>query len=116
MDLFAFGSRQAPRAPRPIKDVPLDSAGRVISQGGYLPEGASTYGDPMSAPLSGHYHRLPAGTSLPEGLEALADGSDVLPDGPHGPSHHTIYATASMTFDTFAALFLGLPWTYGGKK
>jgi hypothetical protein len=83
---------------------------------GPTPAGASAYADPFLAPLSGHYHRLPAGTELPEGFEVIADGREVIPDSPHEPTHHTIYPAAPMTYDRFVELYSGLPWKYGGKK
>lgn len=77
------------------------------------PTGASTFADPSEAPLTGHYHRLPGGTQLPEGTRLIADGSDV--GGTQSPTHHTIYAverclsTSSSTSSTAC-------WEYGGMK
>jgi hypothetical protein len=79
-------------------------------------DGASTYSNIDFAPLSRHYHRLPAGSKLPEGLAVIADGRDIAPQSHHGPTHHTIYPTALMTFQRFVELYLGLPWEYGGRK
>jgi len=115
-DLNAFGNKSAPRAPRSGKDIFPDSAGDVGPELPPLPNGASTFGDPNLAPLSGHYHTLPKGTILPEGLGVLPDGKDVIPNSPHGPTHHTIFPTEKMHIDRFIELFMNLPWRYGGKK
>ena len=42
------------------------------------------------APLNGHYHILPAGTQMPDGLDIVADGIDVVPNSSHGVGHHTM--------------------------
>ena len=57
-DIYSFGNKSAPR-------------------------GASNVLDVNSAPLSGHYHMLPAGTQMPDGLDIIADGIDVIPNSPH---------------------------------
>ena len=88
----------------------------VGPEGEPTPADASTYADPSLAPLSGHYHRLRTGAELPDGLGVIADGREILPDGPHEWTHHTIYPSAPMSFDQFVDLFLALPWEYGGKR
>ncbi len=115
-DLYAFGNRAGPRPPRPGKDVIPDANGMLAPQ--VLPDkmGASTFADPNQAPLRGHYHRLPAGTELPDGLDVVADGLDVDLASHHPPTHHTIFNTVEMALDRFVDLFLNLPWQYGGKK
>ena len=111
-DLHAFGNKTRPRPPRIGKDLAVDPAGRVNPTS--PPEGASTFGDPNQAPLTGHYHKVPAGTPLPEGVGVRPDGVDV--GGSHPSTHHTIYPTQPMTFSQFVDKFLSLPWQYGGKK
>lgn len=52
----------------------------VKSQAGeLLPQGASTTLDPNKSPLSGHYHTIPEGSPLPDGLGIKLDGRDVIP-------------------------------------
>jgi hypothetical protein len=69
MDLYAFGNRQQPRAPRP-SDFGVNGPNELVGpESPPTPHGASTIGDPHQAPLTGHYHCLPAGTPLPDGLE-----------------------------------------------
>jgi len=80
------------------------------------PNGASAVTDVSLSLMHGHYHRLPAGTSLPEGLSVVADGSDVNTASRHGPGHHTIYPATAMLLNEFIELFENLPWKYGGKK
>ena len=111
-DLHCFGNKTQPRPPRPGKDIDVDDAGMVGPT--RPPTGASAYGDPGYADLTGHYHRIPAGTELPAGLRVVADGADV--GGPHPPTHHTIYPTGRMSYDDFAQQFLDLPWEYAGRK
>lgn len=89
-DLHAFGNASGPRAPREGIDFHVGDDGMVIPQSGPAPHGASTFGDPAHAPLTGPYHRIPAGTELPEGFGVIADGIDVLPGSVHPPTHHTI--------------------------
>ena len=91
----------------------------VVPQVAYAPRGASTFGDPIDPDRTeptGHFHRLAAGTVLPEGLEVIADGRDVLPGSLHPRTHHTIYPTVPMTFDRFVELYLDLPWQHAGKR
>jgi RHS repeat-associated protein len=115
VDLHAFGNRTAPRDPRPDPDMEIVD-GQFVAQAPPLPRGASTFGDPQQAPLSGQYHRLPAGTELPDGFAVVADGSDVVPNSPHPPTHHTIYPTRDMPPDEFQQGFRDLPWEHAGKK
>ena len=83
---------------------------------GPLPRGASNVTNVENAPLSGHYHMLPKGIQLPEGLGIIADGSDVVPHSPHGKGHYTIFPTRQMTVREFNELYKSLQWMYGGKK
>jgi hypothetical protein len=53
---------------------------------------------------------------MPDGLAEVADGSDVLPDSPHPPTHHTIFPSRPMTVLKFMQEYLSLPWEYVGKK
>ena len=88
--------------------------GMLRPQGPPEPMGASTFAGPGQAPLSGHYHSIPEGTQMPPGMCVLRDGVDV--GGLQSLTHATIFATEPMTPATFTERFLGLPWTYGGKK
>lgn len=88
---------------------PYNPAGPTDNAGG-----ASTFTDPKLAPLTGQYHALPAGTELPFGLGAIADGEDA--GGPNPMRHVTIYPTVPMTFAEFQFLFHSLPWQWVGKK
>ena len=115
-DLFAFGNRAGPRAPRVGTDILPDPNGVLGPQAPPLPKGASTFSDEQKAPLTGHYHRLPAGTELPQGLDVVADGLDVDSRYPNPATHHTIFNTVEMALDHFIELFGHLPWEYGGKK
>jgi hypothetical protein len=81
-----------------------------------LPLGASTFADPFRSRLTGHYHRLPAGTPLPDGLGGVADGVDANPMSHHGPTHHTIFPSVQVSMEQFVELFKNLPWEYAGKK
>ena len=121
-DLYAFGSRAALREPR-IDGYNLKAGQEpdlVVDEHGMIrpmepPLGASTFADPSRVPLTGHYHRLPAGVRLPKGLGVRADGIDVE-GGTQLPTHHTIYPTEPMRPDQFIRLLKSLPWEYGGKK
>lgn len=116
-DLHAFGNRSRPRPPRALGDFHLASEEEPVAPGELpLPSGASTFADPARAPLDGHYHVLPAGTALPEGLAVVEDGPEVVPESPYEPTHHTIYATRVMPYTEFRDKFLSLPWRYVGKK
>jgi type VII secretion system ESX-1 substrate len=114
-DLYAFGGGDRPRAPRPVFDYDVGPDGKVVPQLGEWPKGASLFADPQQTPLTGKYHRLPAGTRLPDGLDVIADGIDV--DGPvEIPTHHSIYPYKSMTPEEFVEKWLGLPWQEGGRR
>jgi RHS repeat-associated protein len=116
-DLYAFGNATEPKGAR-LSDLGVSSPDETV--GPYSPTsaadeipGASTTTDPAGSGLTGNYHRLPAGTDLPDGLGVHADGSDVGGLGPAG--HRTIYPTAPMSYDEFQGLFKGLPWEWAGK-
>jgi hypothetical protein len=109
VDLFAFGSRQG--GPR----FKLLAKGTISPQTPPLPDGGSTFADPRQSGLTGHYFILPQGTELPEELGVAADGIDVNPDGPHPPTHHTIFPKVAMGVDEFLALLRSLLWQYRGK-
>lgn len=79
------------------------------------PQGASLFGDPADAPLDGHFHRLPAGTVLPQELGIVADGSDTE-GGIYELTHHTIYPKDAISPLDFVRLFEALPWEYAGRK
>ena len=115
-NLAAFGNRDGPRLARKGKDVFPDETGAIKSGQLPLPHGISTFSTLVEAPLTGHYHILPKGTELPDGLGVIADGADVIPTSQHPAGHHTIYPTRAMNLDEFNRLIQSLPWTYGGKK
>ena len=110
--LCAFGNTQGPRPPRPGKDIDVDPSGMVHPT--EPPTGASMFGDPNQAPLSGHYHTIPADTPPPPGTGIKYDGIDV--GGTEPPTHATFYPTESMPFTEYVEKFLNLGWSYGGKK
>jgi hypothetical protein len=115
-DLYAFGNTQGPRPPRPGKDVFPDALGQIGPESPPFPNGASAFGDPKAAPLTGHFHRLPKGTHLPDGIKVVADGADVNPRSPHPRTHHTIDPSKPMPYNDFVEKFMKLPWEYVGKK
>ncbi len=116
-DIYSFGNKSAPRGARPKQDFNVENFDSIVGpETGPLPKGASNVLDVNSAPLSGHYHMLPAGTQMPDGLDIIADGIDVMPNSPHGVGHHTIFPTRAMTVNEFNDLYKSLPWQYGGKK
>lgn len=115
-DLFAFGNRSGPRPPRIGVDVLADENGRIVPNRSPLAPGASLFGDPKRSGLTGHYHRLPAGTEWPEGIEITADGKDVLPESPFAETHHTFHAVEWITLAAYVESFLKLPWEYGGRQ
>jgi len=111
--LFALGSRGSPRPPRVDVDVEIDPNGLVVVT--EPPTGASTFADRAvmrRLRLTGHLHRLSAGSFIGDELAVVADGSDV--GGPHSPSHHTIWPSIPITYERFAELYLKLPWQYWG--
>jgi len=114
--LFAFGSSERPRGPRETDFLLPDRSQCVGPEEPPRPNGASAFADPELAPLSGHYHELPAGTLLPDGLALVRDDADAVPGSTHRPGHHTIYPTRQMPLEEFARLFGNLPWRYKGKK
>jgi hypothetical protein len=112
-DLHAFGSKEAPRAPREGIDYTVGEDGMIHPTD--PPTGASTFGDPYATRKpTGHYHKVPKGEKMPEGLQVHPDGVDV--GGTHGPTHHTIGVTRPMTPAEFAQKFMDLPWVWAGKK
>ena len=121
VDLYAFGNSTQPRAPRPsdVNLTDLDPTQIIPGQkpsSTNLPHGASTFGNPADAPLSGHYWKISEGSELPPGMGVMPDGSDMIPGSPQPPTHHTIYNTDDMSFGDFVQNFLNLPWNYVGKK
>ncbi|MFC3896414.1 RHS repeat-associated core domain-containing protein [Lentzea rhizosphaerae] len=116
VDLHAFGNASGPRDPREGIDFEVGADGMVIPQSGPSPLGASTFGDPAQAPLTGLYHVIPQGTRLPDGFGVVADGSDVLPGSLQPPTHHTVFPTRPMKPMEFIEGFRGLPWARAGKK
>ncbi|HIE5949033.1 TPA: RHS repeat-associated core domain-containing protein, partial [Burkholderia cepacia] len=119
-DLYAFGNASGPREPRiqgvntkpgQNADLIADAAGMV---GPTTEGGASTFGDVNKAPISGTYHKLPAGSELPDGIEVVADGKDV--GGSHAATHHTVCPSKRMSGQTFVEKFKNLPWIKAGKK
>ena len=114
-DIYSFGNKSAPRGARPDKDFGVENFDSIVGpESGPLPKGASNFLDANTAPLNGHYHRLPAGTQMPDGLDIIADGIDVMPNSPHGVGHYTIFPTRAMTVNEFNDLYKSLPWQYGG--
>ncbi|KYF62143.1 hypothetical protein BE04_31830 [Sorangium cellulosum] len=119
-DLHAFGNKATPRPPRieghntkpGQKADMVPDANKMLQPN--VTQGASTFADPSQAPITGHYHTLPAGTKLPQGLGVVADGKDV--GGTHARTHHTIVATEPMTPAEFESKYNSLPWSHGGKK
>ena len=116
VDLYAFGNAQGPRPPRVGQDLEPDEAGFIPPGEPPEPPGASTFGDPDQAPLTGIYWKLPAGTPLPVGLLVIADGSDVLEGSQQPPTHHTIFASEAMPAQRFVDLYAALPWERAGRR
>jgi hypothetical protein len=116
VDLYAFGNRAGPRPPRIGPDLVPDANGMVGPEAPPFPAGASTFADPLQAPLRGHYHRLAGGTPLPAVFGVVADGADVRPDSLHPPTHHTVYPVAAIPAAEFVRIFLELPWVWAGRK
>ncbi|WP_198388641.1 RHS repeat domain-containing protein, partial [Burkholderia ubonensis] len=119
-DLYAFGNASGPRDPR-IAGVnrPLGESGDLTANaegmvGPTIKDGASTFGDPNMAPVSGVYYKIPTGTELPDGIDVVADGKEV--GGKHAETHHTICPKKKMKGTTFIEKFKSLPWIRAGKK
>ena len=115
--LSNFGNASGPKAGR-LSDFGISSSDETI--GPYSPTaptddipGTSTFRDPATSGLTGHYWNIPANTDLPDGLGFHEDGADVGGNAPVG--HVTIYPTSGMNFAEFQNLVQGLPWEYGGK-
>jgi hypothetical protein len=109
-DLYAFGNSVAPREPRIGMDIFPDDSGVIAPS----KTGASTFGDVNKAPLTGTYYKLPEGTELPDGMDVIADGTDVGGDQPE--THHTLCNTKPIPADEFKDKFNKLPWQKSGKK
>ena len=86
----------------------------TIPQSGDDRVGASTTYEPWLSPLHGHFHTVPEGTPLPQGLNVVLDGEEM--GGDRVAHHATIYAESRMSQDEFVKAFLELPWQYGGMK
>jgi hypothetical protein len=83
----------------------VDTDGNVASQTGVLlPDGKSFFGDPNQAPLTGAYYKIPKGALLPPGTGIKPDGRDVIPGSPHPATHHTLFPTVKLPFETFNTL------------
>ena len=116
-DLYAFGNSTSPRGARPVQDFDVEDFSNFVGpETPPMPHGASSFDNIDNVPLKGHYHTLPEGTELPEGLGVIADGSDVLENSLRGVGHHSFFPIKSMTVEEFNNLFKSLPWKYGGKK
>jgi hypothetical protein len=115
-DLHAFGSTTKPRDPRLGKDIDPNPDGSVGPEPKEppWPNGASTFGDVEQSGLTGHYHRIAAGTRMASGLRVIADGRDV--GGPASETHHTIFPVEQMPFPAFVDRFQGLGWAHAGKR
>ena len=116
VDLYAFGSKAKPRAPRLDDDIYADDRGMVGPESRDSAYGASTFADHDKCSLKGHYFLLPAGTELPDGLDVVSDGVDVDAESEQPPTHHTLFPTQHMSWDHFVELVEKLPWRYAGKK
>ena len=120
-DLYAFGNASQPRKARP-SDFEVDDVDDIVG-GGLAPsspsddvKGASTFISPQNAAevgLTGQYHRLEAGSTLPDGLAVHADGADV--GGNRAWGHRTIYPTREMPLSKFNDLFESMDWKHAGK-
>ncbi len=115
-DLHAFGNRTKPRDPRLGTDIDPNPDGSVGPEPKEppWPDGASTFGDPEKSGLTGHYHRIVAGSRMAAGLRVIADGSEI--GGPQPETHHTIFPAEQMPFQNFVDRFQGLGWSYAGKR
>ncbi|MGH6653975.1 MAG: RHS repeat-associated core domain-containing protein [Actinocrinis sp.] len=113
-DVFGFGNASGPKGGRP-SDFGVANGSDEI---GPYPSGAGKYNGASTftsagldkAPLSGKYHKLPAGTELPDDLGFCADGKDVA-GGTMSFGHRTIYPKQPMSVDSFVDKVKGLPWT-----
>ena len=116
-DLYAFGKSSKPRNARAVKDFGVtENSDTVKAQTSPFPKGGSTVLDVNNSSFTGHYHKLPRGTVLPDGLGVIADGIDVNAQSTHGKGHHTIFPTVDMSVDNFTDLHQSLPWSHSGKK
>ena len=118
-NLYATGNKSKPRAlrideynlkPGQKADLYLGKNGLTTPNQG----GASTFKTPEQLPLTGNYHKIPEGTTLPNGLAVKFDGQDV--SGTMSPGHATIYPTKPMKPETYVELYNSLPWEHIGKK
>lgn len=118
IDLYVFGNKSGPRAPRAVADFLLDSEDFTVPAGVLpLPLGASAFSEPLVNPVpTGPYHLLPLGSRLPEGLAVVRDDPVACAQSDRPASHHTFYALRPMPFLEFREKFLGLPWQYAGRK
>ena len=108
-----FGNATQPAGIR-SKDLEPNADGLLPSQADVQwPSGKSTTVSPETSGLTGHYHKIPEGTEMPEGLAIIRDGADV--GGPRSPGHSTVYPTRDMSPGEFNDKFQSLPWEYGGK-
>lgn len=94
---FNLGSILKNHKPRDLVAI-LISVGMVQPQlfdpaNGVFGKGVSLTSDPLNAPLSGNYFRIPAGTQIPNGVNIIRDGSDLYPGSDRGPGHHSFYPT-----------------------
>lgn len=116
VDLYAFGNRVGPRPPRQGIDFFPDAAGWIGPESPPFPSGASLFGDPQQAPLTGHYHRLLKGTLIPPFVNIVADGLDVYANSPHPATHFTMFPYQRLLAGQFVTAYLALPWHYAGRK
>ena len=116
-DVYAFGNGAGPTKIRAGTDVFPDASGKVSGQNSVqFPNGKSTFGDPLTAPVSGVYWKLAKGIQLPSGLKIKADGVDIFPNSPHPATHHTIYPCRDTKFDNLDEAISKLPWERAGRK
>jgi hypothetical protein len=121
-NLHAFGPASKPRDPREGFDINLNPDGVTVgpepnprSKPPGWPGGASTFGDPDKAPLTGPYHQIGSGTKMKEGLRVVADGPEVSGPSPD-ETHHTIFPFKKMSFADFVKKFQALGWERAGRK
>jgi hypothetical protein len=114
-NLHAFGNTTQPRGAR-TGDFSVTTGDSIVGRNsGNLPQGQSLTNNPQATGLTGHYHTLPSGTPLPDGIGIIADGRNVIPGSPRAPGHYTMFPTREMTLNEFNGLFHSLPWQYGGR-